>query len=123
MTQIPSISNFLDEIDPDKTIIRDKAMAEITTVVLLSAVKDSRDCLNEDCREKLEKALNIEKFNFERVYDVYIEAGKKEELFKSLDECLQKVRINYIKTHLEAMPMQKRDEIFTKFPALKEILE
>ncbi len=121
MNQVPSISNFLDEIDPDNLIIREQAMAEITTVVLLSAVKDSRDCLNEDCREKLEKALNIEKFNFERVYNVYIEAGKKEELFKSLDECLQKVRINYIKTHLEAMPMQKREEILAKYPALKDL--
>ncbi len=121
MGYIPSIKDFLEEVDPNRTISRDKAMAEITTVVLVSAVRDTRGHLDQQCQEKLEKALNIEKFSFERIYKVFNQAGKKEELFRSIEECLDKVKANYIKTHLDAMSMQKRDELLTKFPALKDL--
>ncbi len=121
MGYIPSIKDFLEEVDPNRTIHRDKAMAEITTVVLVSAVRDTRTLLNSECQEKLEKALNIEKFSFERIYKVFNQAGKKEELFKSIEECLDKVKADYIKTHLEAMPMQKREEVLAKYPALKDL--
>ena|SRR3989344_2844780 len=122
MNQIPSINQFLVEIDPDKTIDREKAMAEITAVTLISAIKDSKSKLSEEEQRKLDEILKVkENFNFDGIYELFDGAGKKEVLLASINDNINKVRAEYIKTHLDAMPSDKKGEVLTKFPALKEL--
>ena len=121
MNNIPSINQFLEEIDPDKTIDREKAMGEITALTLLWAIKDARGELSKENQENIDKILqDKEKFDFEGIYELFDKAGKKEKLFTSINDNVNKVRVDYIKTHLEAMPQDKRDKVLSKFPALKE---
>jgi len=122
MNQIPAINTFLEEIDPNKTIDREKAITDITTVTLLWAIKDARGELSEEEQGKLDKILkNKEKFDFEALYELFDNAGKKEKLLSSINDNVNKVRVDYIKTHLDSMPADKRDQVLSKFPILKEL--
>ena len=122
MNKNPSINQFLEEVDPEKTIDRDKAMAEITAVTLISAIKDSKSKLSEEEQRKLDEILKVkENFNFDGIYELFDGAGKKEVLLASINDNINKVRAEYIKTHLDAMPSDKKGEVLTKFPALKEL--
>ena len=123
MVQIPSINQFLEEVDPEKTIDRQKAMAEISSVVLLWAIRDTKGELNHENQEQLEKFLkDQEKFDFGGIYGLFDKAGKKEKLLQFINDNINKVRIDYIKTHLEAMAPEEREKVFAKFPTLKELL-
>ncbi len=122
MNQLPSIDQFLKEVDPSKTIDREQAMGEITAVTLLGAVKDTKGELSDEEQEKLDGILkDKEKFDFEAIYELFDKAGKKEQLLSSVNDNINKVRLDYLKTHLEAMPSDKKEEVFSKFPALKEL--
>lgn len=122
MNSIPNIKQFLELIDPDVTINREEAMGEITAVVLLRAVNNLRGELSEDGQKKLDEILkDKEKFDFEGIYEVFDKAGKKEKILTSINDNVNKVRAEYIKTHLEAMPQEKKEQVLTKYPALKEL--
>jgi|SRR3990167_9602442 len=123
MNKNPSINQFLEEVDPEKTIDRDKAMAEITAVTLISAIKDSKSKLSEEEQIRLDQFLeDKEKLNFDGIYELFENAGKKEALLASINDNINKVRTDYIKAHLGAMPSGKKEEVLTKFPALNDLL-
>ena len=122
MNNIPSIDQFLQDVDTEKTIDREKAMSEITAVTLLESVTDAKSGLSDESQKSLDKLLqNSEKFEFEAIYELFDKAGKKEQLLTSINENVNKVRIDYIKTHIQAMPVDKKEIVLSNFPALKEI--
>ena len=60
---------------------------------------------------------------FEKIYEVLEKAGKKEDFIKAINENINEVRIDYMKTHLTAMPEEKREKVISKFPGLKDLVE
>jgi uncharacterized tellurite resistance protein B-like protein len=122
MNQIPNLHQFLEEIDPNKSINREKAIVEITTVAFLWTIKEVKSQLSAAEQEKIDEIIKTkEKFNVGVIYDLFDKAGKKEPFLSSINENVNKVRTDYIKTHLEAMPDDQREKVFSKFPALKEL--
>lgn len=122
MNQIPNINQFLEEIDPNRTIDRKKAMGEISSVVLLWAINDAKSKLKEEEQRRIDEILgNKEELGFETIYELFDKVGKKETFLASINENINKVKVDYIKTHIQAMPQDKRDQVFSKFPTLREL--
>ena len=97
-------------------------MGEITAVVLLRAVNNLRGDLSEDSQKKLDEILkDKEKFDFEAIYELFEKEGKKDMFLTSINENINKVRTDYIKTHLDAMSEDQREKVFSKFPTLREL--
>jgi aromatic ring hydroxylase len=122
MNQDLNIMNFLDFIDPEKTIDRKKAVEDITTIVLLEAVGSTIGKLSDKHQKEVKKTLKeSNEPNFETVYNLFVKIGKKQELLTALDENIVKVRQDYIRTHLKSMSQEKREQVYSKFPILKEV--
>lgn len=122
MNQIPSIDQFLEEIDSDKTIDREKAMAEISAVALKGSIDDAKTNLDSDSQKSLEQILqNKDKFDYEAIIDLFEKGGKKAQFLNSINDNINKVRVDYIKTHLGAMQEDQREKVFSKFPTLREL--
>ena len=122
MKKLPSVNLFLDEIDPKKTVDREKAVGELAAVALLQATMAVRGILSDEKQKSLDNILKDDKnVNFDIIYDLYADAGKTEQLLDSINENVIKVRKDYMKTHYDAMPQAKKDTLHTKFPALKEL--
>lgn len=119
---ILSIDGFLGLIDPLHTIDRQKAMIEISSVVMAKAVEAAKKGLVDteviEFNKFLEDKSNVE---IDKIIEYFRKINKLEILTKSIDDSTNEVRINYIKTHLEALNEEKRQEIFNKFPALVKI--
>lgn len=123
MKPLPSISQFLDEIDPEKTIDRKQAPIDIGSIVLLKAVDESGRRLSQEEKDKLSAmAKSKANLSFQKAYDLFKQINKEEDLLKAIDNNLNEVRIDYLKTHLEALSLDKREKVLAKFPGLKGIL-
>jgi hypothetical protein len=120
MNKVPSIYQFLEEIDPKKTIDRKKAATDISMIIFLEAVNGTKSQLSKASQEKLVKGLqgNVD---FEEVFSIFKEEGKLDDLFREADRKVDKVREDYLKTHLKTMTSAKREKVLAKFPSLKEI--
>jgi len=122
MNPIPSINTFLDEIDTDKTIDREEAAKQIGFVVLLQSVDNIKSELPAEDQKSLQVLLeNKEKFDVEAIYKLIEQAGKMERFLELTNQNIEVVRIDYIKTHLEALTSEKREQVLVKFPSLKDL--
>lgn len=123
MTKLPGLNEFLDEIDPKKTLDRKKAAAEISVVILLQAIKEAMNKLVSEDQNKIAKILGDEKnLDFEAVYDLFEKAGKHKTLIDAINNNTEKVKREYIKAHLEAIAPKEKEKVLSKFPALRSIL-
>lgn len=119
---IPSISDFLDRIDPAKTIDREKLIVEIGTVIMASVVSRLKSNLNSQQNDDLDKILANSTGTINEVSTFLEKNGKAEEFTKLINSCTIEVKNDYIKTHLTALSESKRNEIFAEFPALKSLI-
>jgi len=121
MKNLPNLDLFLSAIDPKITIDRKRASAELTTVVILESIKDLSKQLSEDQRKGLADILKNEKLEFDEIMQFMTANGKKDEFLNLLNKNSAKVVEGYIKNHLDKMELQKREEIYSKFPVLREL--
>lgn len=123
MNNIPSVNQFLDEIDPEKTIDRARAAVDVGSIVLLKAIEEVNQKLSQGDKDKLSAiGQNKKALDFEKIYDFLKQINKLEDFLKAIDNNLNEVRVDYLKTHLEALAPEKREEVLAKFPGLKGIL-
>ena len=122
MKKLPSIYEILEVIDPDQTINRQEAMGEITSIAVAQSVGEFKELTDEPLKGEIESYLSkTEQPSYEELYKKIEEAGKADEYFEVLNRNIESIRIDYIKTHLAALTPEKKEEILTKFPTLREI--
>lgn len=120
-SSIPSINDFLDRIDPAKTINREKLIVEIGTVIMASVVSRLKSNLNSQQNDDLDKILANSTGTINEISTFLEKNGKSEEFTKLINRCTIEVKHDYIKTHLNALSESKRNEVFEEFPALKTL--
>lgn len=121
---IPSINNFLDKIDPEKTIDRDIAMMQIGAVVLGKSVEKIREDLDENQNKEIDQILSTQDQDVPtKVFEFLKRINKFDEFTKVLDEMTNEIRNDYIKTHLETLTEDERNSLSIEYPALKMLLE
>lgn len=119
---IPSISQFLQEIDPNKNIDRKQIITDVTMVVLLEALAATQQKLTPDNQDKIKRiAESRNSDSLEKILKVLEDTGKKDDFILAINEKVNEVRVDYMRTHLEAMSEEKRNKIIDKFPALQRI--
>jgi len=121
-SSIPSINDFLDRIDPTKTIDREKLIVEIGTVVMASIVGKLKSNLTSQQNEDLDKILANSTGTINEITAFLEKNGKSEEFTKLINTSTIEIKNDYIKTHLTALSESKRSEIFEEFPALKSLI-
>lgn len=123
MAQLPNINQFLDETDPDGTLDRKKVIADLTTTSLVWAAKDAKNELDSESANTLDALLQTkEDANIEQLFSIFEKAGKKDLYLSHVERNIDKVRVDYMKSHLEDMNKEERNKILTKYPDLKELL-
>ena len=123
MNQIPSLTDFLNEVDKDNILDKEKAKEEISMVCVLQAVSDAKSQLTPEQQEELSIILNNPQYlDIEAIYELFKRDGREAKFIDSLINCIGKVKMGYIRAQLEALPNDKREAIISKFPALKEAI-
>lgn len=122
MDNIPSIYDFLSEVDKDGKIDRKQALLDITLVAILSSFKKASAILSLDDQNKIKELLADPKpETIDSIYKIFDSAGKLDELLTISEEETNNLKIDYIKTHLKAMNETQKEEVLKKFPGLREL--
>jgi len=121
MNQVPSINQFLDEIDPDKTIDRKQASVDMGKVALLSIISKANDQLSKEGQEKFSTILQDKDVNLNKIQSFFQKLGKAKDFSMSLEKGMEEVKNDYIKTHLKALPSETKEKVLSKFPGLKSL--
>ncbi|HUW21458.1 MAG TPA: hypothetical protein VMW41_02195 [Candidatus Bathyarchaeia archaeon] len=117
---LPNLNQFFDEVDPEKTIDRAKALTDISLVVILQALVEVRGKLSENRKAELDQILQNDKgLDMDKIYTWFKRIRKRKDLFTAINNQIEKVRIDYMQTHLKAMPAEKRKKVIDRFPALE----
>jgi uncharacterized Fe-S cluster-containing radical SAM superfamily protein len=123
MNQLPSISDLLDIIDPEKTLKREQVVSDITLVVLLKTINETKGLLSEETNKELTQLLQLgNELNITAVKALYEKDKKLKEFDETTLEIIDAVRKDYMKTQLSALSKEKQDAVCNQFPPLKELL-
>lgn len=114
----PSINDFLDIIDPDKTIDRNKAMLDIGIIIFSKAIDETKNQLPPDRQKELDTMIQNNNPDPQKIIDFYKNSGQDDLLAKAIANASRNIYQDYIKTHLEALNETTRKKVFTAFPAL-----
>lgn len=120
--QIPSISQFLDDIDPNKTIDREKAVADITSINFLKSLDDFLE--QAPVKLKTEIQSNLESSSspdFNKILELIQNSGNMETFLSIVNKNIDLIRVDYIKTHLENLPKNNLEPLYSKYPSLKNL--
>lgn len=119
-----SIKQFLDEIDPQKTIDRKQAQMDITLVVLLKAIAKAKDKVAQETKDKLDQEFkDTGEFDFDKIYNIFTKNNEQFTLLQGIADSVPEVQADYMKTHLEALPANKRIELLQKYPYFSVLLK
>lgn len=122
MNHTPSINDFLSEVDKDGRIDRKQALLDISLVAILASFKKASAILSPEDQNKIKELLADPKpETIDAIYKIFDSAGKLDELLTISEEETNNLKIDYIKTHLKAMNDTQREELFKKFPGLREL--
>jgi hypothetical protein len=124
MNNIPSVHTFLDVIDPYEEVDRKRAFSDIALVTVLTVFKKASVYLDDDKKARVDELLeSVDKSAILEIYSLFQSSGKMKELIKISEQVADEIKLDYIKTQLVALPREKRERVFTEFPALQILFE
>lgn len=118
MNKIPNILSFLNVFDPKKSIDREKLMADVTNIAILQSIAKTKEKVKQETRKRLDEVLNARGFTLDDVLKVLSNPDDKNTFYSCLNESIEEVKKDYIKTHLEALSEEKRNQVLEKLPSL-----
>ena len=119
---LPNLEEFLDVIDPKKTLDRKKVLGKVTAVSLMRAVIISKEHISEKGREEIKKIYDEEGLNFEKMHSVFKRENKLVELNVAVLIEADNTRNDYMKTHIEELTQDKKEKLFELYPDLQSII-
>ena len=123
MNKGSNLFEFLDTIDPEKKLDRQKVLADITAIALLKAIVKSRSLLPLESSQKLDTLLGSSpEMNLDQIYDLFGQANKKSEFLENVDQVSKEMTVDYILTQTKALTTSQKDELIKKYPAMNDLI-
>lgn len=121
MNNLPTIEEFLDVIDEQRSIDRKEVFANMSFVVFMSSVKRASELLSDEQKTELFKLTHNPTENIEEIFRIFRDSGKTGDLIEITKTASQEINMDYIKTQLENLPLSEKTKVFEKFPSLKDL--
>jgi len=119
MNNTVSVSDFLDFIDPDKKIDREKTTADLGLVVISEGIKSIYNLLSDVEKQEIERILGTEEPNRMSQVVTYIKSiGRGEEYDRVIEEKKPIVAEDCIKHLFWGLDKEKRAAVLVRFPQL-----
>ncbi len=123
-SNLPSIIQLLNIIDPEKEIDREKVMVEIGSLNLLGAISRVGEHLSESGKTEIKDLMASGlKADMIKIFEVFKKEEKYEELIKVIETEAEALKTEYIKTQMGALDDMGKQKVYAVYPQLKAFVE